>query len=589
MKSHQNTILMRREKHSAANAFACAVYSALGGSKAAEALDLFERNDLKSLVSLEVNPSDYNDIDDFRDDYLACELMSKFPSWDIGINREKVALEKFSVAEQACASTSVRLASSYGVASTTTSYASMLYSARRKIERCLGPFDWDQAALFFGWGPGATTQLPRVRGDAYYKFGLIKPDVTRECAVLAACAIAQSPIWYMHVAGLDREAVFCIPSPELIARDHLNMVDGNRITTVPKNAKTDRCIAIEPTMNMYIQKGIGGFIRRRLRRVGIDLNSQSLNQRLAKEGSVSGQLCTVDLSAASDSISLRLVEELLPSDWVTAIKLCRSSVGVMPDGSKVSYHKVSSMGNGFTFELESLIFWALCSVVADSYPCSGERQISVYGDDLIFPTSLYSHTVGLLEFCGFSVNSKKSFCYGYFRESCGKHYFNGFDVSPFYVREDIDNQARLIWAANQVRRYSHQRYPFCLDGRFRRAYNLVHRLIKPVFKTNIIPDGYGDGSLIGDLDEANPRRDPSGRDGWICSTYVPVPKKRRVTGLSHVDYSLLLKSLWGISKREEDGSSQNCMSDILLSESNRYKQIKLFVPQWVSFGPWLDA
>lgn len=138
---------------------------------------------------------------------------------------------------------------------------------------------------------------------------------------------------------------------------------GNKVTTVPKNSKTDRVIAIEPLMNMYVQKGIGGAIRHSLRSVGINLNDQTSNQRLAREGSLQGKLATVDLSSASDSVSLLLVEELLPPDWVAAIKLCRSPCGVLPDGSVINYQKVSSMGNGFTFELESLIFWAACSSV----------------------------------------------------------------------------------------------------------------------------------------------------------------------------------------------------------------------------------
>jgi hypothetical protein len=86
------------------------------------------------------------------------------------------------------------------------------------------------------------------------------------------------------------------------------MVSGNNVDWVPKNYKTDRTIAIEPDWNMFLQKGLGGLLRRRLRRVGQDLNDQSTNRFCAAVGSIDGSLATLDMSMASDTVAYRLVE-----------------------------------------------------------------------------------------------------------------------------------------------------------------------------------------------------------------------------------------------------------------------------------------
>ena len=194
---------------------------------------------------------------------------------------------------------------------------------------------------------------------------------------------------------------------------------------------------------MFFQKGIGGTMRERLRRIGINLNDQSLNQRLALKGSITGELATIDLSSASDSVSLGLVDFLIPEDWREAIGVTRSHFCQLPGGSFACLKKVSSMGNGFTFELESLIFYALAKAV---YPTGKTgRDISVYGDDIIVPTAGVGQLVDLLKFCGFSTNVEKSFWSGPFRESCGKHYFRGHEVTPLYVRKDVTCIDDRVW------------------------------------------------------------------------------------------------------------------------------------------------
>jgi hypothetical protein len=48
------------------------------------------------------------------------------------------------------------------------------------------------------------------------------------------------------------------------------------------------------------------------------------------------------------------------------------------------------------------------------------------------------------------MNPKKTHFTGLFRESCGKHYHGGFDVSPFYIRREVRELPDLINLLNQV-------------------------------------------------------------------------------------------------------------------------------------------
>jgi hypothetical protein len=61
-------------------------------------------------------------------------------------------------------------------------------------------------------------------------------------------------------------------------------------------------------------------------------------------------------------------------------------------------------------------------------------QVRVYGDDIIVPVEFAEPVVSSLHHFGFAVNVTKSFWTGRFRESCGKEYFSGQDVSPIKFR-----------------------------------------------------------------------------------------------------------------------------------------------------------
>jgi len=593
--SHPGLTGMYRRFESCASVVARSVFAGLATPLSHHAYSLYTKGRFNELVSLSVDPSTYSDTSKFRDDYLVCELFSKFDSFDLGIDRDKVAYGKFLDSESLCEETNIRLsaANERGVYSP-YSPESFLWTARVKIEQLLGPLNWDEASQYFGFGPGASSSLKRNRGDAYFKYGVVRPHTTKANALVSYVAVKSEPRWWKHLLGHRDPVTFSNLPIEQQIEELFEIVPGNRVTTVPKSAKTNRVIAVEPDLNMYIQKGIGGVIRRCLKRVGVDLDDQGLNQRLAQVASSTGAYATIDLSSASDTICLKLVELLLPPDWFEAVKQSRSPVGTMPNGTLIRYQKVSSMGNGFTFELESLIFWAICSS-AMSLLKPALRQMAVYGDDLIVPTDICHTVLWLLEYVGFMPNKKKTFVSGPFRESCGKHFFLGADVTPFYIRKDIVSSDRLIHAANSIRRWA--RLSYGLDYRLKICYLSIVNLLDRRLRRPTIPESLGDIALWGDFDEVRPSRLGRGFEGWKAFGFQEKSQKLRPD-----DIPLLIRNLGIIATRRVTSYTGHWFWDYLqkvkleldLSEvvtrprDIKWQIVRPAVVQWESYGPWLS-
>lgn len=218
------------------------------------------------------------------------------------------------------------------------------------------------------------------------------------------------------------------------------VVNWNRVETVPKNWKTHRTIACEPAGNIPLQLAFDGYIKDRLRCHGIDLGDQSRNQEFARIGSLCGKYATLDLKSASDRLAQNTVAWLIPSDWYKGLSSVRSSHyrGAFGTGK---YHKFSSMGNGTTFVLETLVFAALCVG-------SGARDFCVYGDDIAITAEHVPALQLALRFFGFSLNVDKTFTDGPFRESCGKDYWLGRLITPFYVRDASPKATTLVHNIN---------------------------------------------------------------------------------------------------------------------------------------------
>jgi len=372
-----------------------------------------------------------------RNNYLRTEVFKKFVSseTDPADVRRQRAINKWLSTESTNLSTNERLLSldpGFNIIPG-VEWRSFRAFCQDYLIRILG--ELPPADVTFGtFSGGASTSRMRALAHPALKF-VGKAHVTEDAVELATVLLVESRAW-AHYGNVS-----------------IDVVPGNVLFTVPKTAEIDRCAAKEPDLNMFMQKGVGDFIRLCLRRFGINLNDQSRNRHLALEGSINGSLATLDLSSASDSISTMLVFELLPIHWYSLLDRLRSKVTSI-DGIEHTNEMFSSMGNGFTFELESLLFFVICKAVSYFEGISG--IISVYGDDLIVPTGMFTTLTYVLSVLGFEVNPLKSFNTGTFRESCGGHYDDGRDVTPFYVRRDVSTISDLIHLLNQIWNWSYR-------------------------------------------------------------------------------------------------------------------------------------
>ncbi len=414
------------------------------------------------LADMAVRPRDYVHAATFASDYAVVSYLSKYKGLNTGADLKAVAIQKFTSSELVCKETNKRLRNATQL---TPELASVIHRAQRKIAKLLGPFSLFCIRDTYGWGPGASTDLRRKEAFLDTKMCQIPLPVSRSCRAMLRNEIESDRHWSEAILGHEVLGAYCLLDDVFVLNDNC------RVETVPKNAKTDRVIAIENRGNSFIQKGFGGYFRERLRRVGVDLNNQAVNQELARRA-VSEGLATLDLRAASDTVALEAVWLLLPYEWAASLDAARSRYAEMPDGSIVKLNKFSSMGNGFTFELESLIFWAISSAVSED----SKGIVAVYGDDIIVTQSNASAVVAALEYMGFEVNGDKSFTDGLFFESCGKHYFDGLDVTPAYQKEVPD--CALSWAAlgNRLIRLAYRfGMGYSLDSRVRGAWNAAFR------------------------------------------------------------------------------------------------------------------
>ncbi len=260
-------------------------------------------------------------------------------------------------------------------------------------------------------------------------------------------------------------------NPYFVARDGqqgvsgVKQIEGSRLTTVPKNEDTERTIAIEPSGNMCLQLAAGMYLEGALKHIGLDIrNQQPKNKAMAKRGSESGDVATLDLKSASDMISIDLVRALMPDVWFDLLMKLRSPTITIPcDGKtrdadiQVELHMISTMGNGFTFPLMTLLLVALIY----GYRCTRGgpslwldwSNTCVFGDDIIVPTHEYAGIVDTLTKAGLVVNLDKSYSEGPFRESCGGDYLNGVDVTPFYVKS-LAAEPDVYVVINQVAAWS---------------------------------------------------------------------------------------------------------------------------------------
>jgi hypothetical protein len=259
-------------------------------------------------------------------------------------------------------------------------------------------------------------------------------------------------------------------------RDELHgvqLVESSKLSFVNKTTDIARTICTEPSINMWMQLGMASVLEDRLKRYfGVDIRGQKdnygrlitapqpdISRQMACEGSFNGCYSTIDLESASDSLSLHMLREILPRGMFSFLASLRCASTILPTKEVVPLNMISTMGNGYTFPLQTVLF---CSVVKSVYTFlsipfnrfgkSSDRNFSVFGDDIIVDTRATRLVLRLLNLLGFRVNTDKTFVEGPFRESCGADYYDGVNVRAVYCKK-LSSEQDLFSVINNLNRW----------------------------------------------------------------------------------------------------------------------------------------
>jgi len=418
----------------------------IGTPRALTVAILLRHGEFDELAKLEVHPQTYLNGWRYRDDAIVTNLFRKTEDLPTTFDREAEAVENFWKSERKCLSTNMRLAplldGFYGenpMDPNDEGVRRFFDDVRKMVKDILGPLPEFRALEPLYIPPtreGTAAGVGQNKGrNRYVRVSPRPPDVLLEGRFGPGATYADRgryttlPDKMSSNPTLTSECWPCLfqwsgtawASACAASRRDPTFVSGNRFTTVPKDCRKDRGIAVEPSINLYYQLAFGRYLKSRLKRSGIDLKEgQTIHRRMACEASKSRLFATLDLSNASDTVCTNLVKLVLPPTWFEALNMLRSPTTEIVKSHKPSFsrcegnarvllEKFSSMGNGFTFELETLIFLSICLVAVRQKhwtdPIPGV-DVFVYGDDIIIPTDCAEDVISALRYCGFDLNDK---------------------------------------------------------------------------------------------------------------------------------------------------------------------------------------
>lgn len=296
----------------------------------------------------------------------------------------------------------------------------VLMTARNYVSHVLGPYDAEEHRNLCRFGKRASVGIPSRKACEAERWELPISGSQSQISWFEE-EISSSPqvqkYLDMQIKG-GSETLF-------LETDYLTL------TFVPKTFKSLRAIVPNTTIGTYSSSGLGAMIAQRLKRNGHDIRSlQHKHKRMAASASYERNLVTADQSMASDNITRRLVEILLPKDWFDVLDRDRISKIMLPNGQLIESLSFCGMGIGYTFPLQTLVFLSLLKALNKIY-FHKSCLVSVYGDDMIYSNRLHQHVKRFFPNFGLVLNEDKTFSEGWFRESCGGDYFHGMDVRPF--------------------------------------------------------------------------------------------------------------------------------------------------------------
>lgn len=382
--------------------------------------------------------------DNSRDAAKASLLNSFLKKWEpeSDVQLDKIAKDDFLVSNEIC--------SRYVLPESSHEYFPVLAATKAALERIFNS-GIDQACILNlsdaldkgGCGPGASVGTKKT--DFLHKMFASDLSVTDE-------GLYEYYVQNVSSSWLDAEYT-------RLQSYGVVVVEGSNLSTTAKNSNTNRTICTEPSLNMFFQLGIGRLIEGLLVKYhNIDISTQPLiNRLLARLGSITGEFATIDLKAASDRISIALLRYLLPQRVFRTLMTARSP-RTRIDNEYVELDMMSSMGNGFTFPLMTLVFATLVKAASEhagviTHAHGPNRNYAVFGDDIICHKAAYDTVIGVLQTCGFEVNTTKSYNTGPFRESCGGDFFEGTDIRGIYLKK-VRHEQDIYSVFNRLARWS---------------------------------------------------------------------------------------------------------------------------------------
>lgn len=272
---------------------------------------------------------------------------------------------------------------------------------------------------------------------------------------------------------------------------------SNSFLTIPKTFKERRGICIGQHGNIIGQLALGSLYRRKFKRfVNLD-RAADFHRKLVKEKW--SEIATIDLRRASQMISRRAVQAVWPEQWLSVMDDLREEYTNLYGILNYNQH-YSAMGNGFTFEMESVLFYSLCKAAMQNKGLKW-NYLSVFGDDIIVDKECAEVVIEALVEFGFEINQDKTFIDGPFKESCGMDTLRGHEVRPIFLRNYSDGkilELKYKLANSVLRMASNSCSHLCLDGSFYRTWISVIRSIpehRRFFSTSEIPIDRFDGYL----------------------------------------------------------------------------------------------
>lgn len=410
--------------------------------------DYLERHKLNLPCGVSHCPPFSMDVNRFRLDAQALACVKKLSSDYIpsSVDLREKALQSFLEVERQCEQTNIVFRNrqfDYGT-------RSILERARQIVHTVLGDHWADEFTFTLKFGPGktlSTTGSTPSHVIAKIGHGSSNTVTPRAVGVFHRAILADSELFRWACANGILHPItlrFC--------KNAFTERRAEKFSTVPKDFKKLRPIGVGMDLNLVLQLNVGQwiltkfnrFFKTSLRKVPAE------HAALVELDSQVGAFATIDLSNASSTIATELVRFLLPQEWFELLAKIRSEFTLLPDGTEHFNEMFSAMGNGFTFELETLLFRALVQATLDHYQDPG--LVSCYGDDIICPSHMATKVMHTLAVCGFTINREKTFTQAHrgFKESCGSDWFDGVNVRPVYFKEFSHDLKGLYSLCNRI-------------------------------------------------------------------------------------------------------------------------------------------